>query len=68
MRRRLIHKENPIPLRDRLSLTVDEAVDLSGLSVTKLYALMRSGALPYVTIGTRRHIRPQSLDALFGPR
>ena len=61
-------RENPVPLADRLAWTVDEAVNMSGLSVSSLYRLMRSGQLPYEMVLGRRHIRPQNLDALFGPR
>jgi predicted DNA-binding transcriptional regulator AlpA len=68
MKKRHPLHENPIPLRDRFALTVDEAVDMSGLSVSSLYRLMRSGQLAYETVMGRRHIRPQNLDALFGPR
>ena len=39
---------------DRLTVSVSEAVRLSGLSRATLYQLMSGGQVPYITVGRRR--------------
>jgi excisionase family DNA binding protein len=63
IRRRL---ETPPPARRAFSVTeVGIALDLSR---STLYALMRTGELPYVTIGHRRRIPADAIEALIGGR
>lgn len=39
---------------DRLAVTVDEAVRVSGIGRSTLYELMRAGEIPYRCVGRRR--------------
>jgi excisionase family DNA binding protein len=51
-------------LRDRLSLRVNEAAAVTGLSRSTLYVLMRKGALRSVRVAGRRLIPRDALEAL----
>jgi excisionase family DNA binding protein len=48
-----------------LVFTIADAVAYSGLSRTRLYALIKSGDLPSLQVGGRRLIRREALDAFF---
>lgn len=50
----------------RLSVTVREACEMSGLGVTTLYKKMSEGALDTVKVGRRRLIKVASLEAMLG--
>jgi excisionase family DNA binding protein len=51
-------------LRERLSLRVNEAAAVTGLSRSTLYVLMRKGALRSVRVAGRRLIPRDALEAL----
>jgi excisionase family DNA binding protein len=51
-------------LRERLSLRVNEAAAVTGLSRSTLYVLMRKGALRSVRVAGRRLIPRDPLEAL----
>ena len=57
---------NQIPFAERLTCTVPEACQVSGLGRTKLYELIGNGRLETRTIGRRRLILVRSLTGLFG--
>ena len=48
-----------------IAFTITDAVAYSGLSRSRLYALMQSGDLPSLQVGGRRMIRRAALDAFF---
>ena len=52
------------PVVPRVSLSVDEAAESSGLSKSTLYALMGEGRLRFTKIGARRLIPIAELQAL----
>ncbi|MDE3017252.1 MAG: helix-turn-helix domain-containing protein [Pseudomonadota bacterium] len=53
------------PIKSKpITVTVNSALDLTGLGRTKLYELIGSGQLKTVTIGRRRLIVYSSLEAL----
>jgi excisionase family DNA binding protein len=56
-----------IPFAQRLSCTVTEACEATGLGRTKLYELIGEGQLHTTTIGRRRLVIVQSLCALLEP-
>jgi excisionase family DNA binding protein len=60
--KRKVRREVPKPL----SVTVDDACQLSGLGRTLLYDLIREGRLQSATIGRRRLVIFASLEALIG--
>lgn len=47
-----------------LSVTVDNALKISGLGRTKFYALVRDGTIKTVTVGRRRLVVYASLEDL----
>ncbi len=49
--------------QNRLAVSVNEAVRMSGMGRTKLYESLSNGDLPSFKIGTRRLIRISALDA-----
>ena len=53
-----------IPFAERLSCTIDEACEATGLGRTKLYELMATGQLLTTTVGRRRLVMVRSLFAL----
>jgi excisionase family DNA binding protein len=55
-------KVTPRPV-ERLAYSVDEVVQITGLSRDLLYDQMRSGRLGYIKVGRRRIITRQHLDA-----
>jgi len=56
-----------IPFAQRLSCTVAEACEATGLGRTKLYELIGEGQLHTTTIGRRRLVMVHSLCALLEP-
>lgn len=60
-------QRNALPFAERLSCTVDEACEATGLGRTKLYELIGSGQVATVTVGSRRLVIVRSLIALLGP-
>ena len=53
-----------VPFADRLSCTIEEACEATGLGRTKVYELIGSGQLVTTKIGRRRLVMIQSLIAL----
>ena len=51
-----------LDLNDQL-LMVNEVADYCHIHRARVYALMRSGALPYVLVGSRRRVRMSDLMA-----
>lgn len=52
------------PLAERLTLTIPEAADLSGIPLRNLKAAIRDGILPVFTLGSSRlRVRRRDLDA-----
>lgn len=57
-----------LPFAERLSCTIDEACEATGLGRTKLYELIGAGQIVTTTIGRRRLVMVRSLIALLGAR
>jgi excisionase family DNA binding protein len=55
-----------IPFAQRLTCTVAEACEATGLGRTKLYELIGDGRVTTTTVGRRRLVLVQSLLALVG--
>lgn len=55
-----------LPFAQRLTCTVAEACDATGLGRTKIYELIGDGRVTTTTIGRRRLVIVQSLLALVG--
>jgi len=55
-----------IPFAQRLTCTIDEACQATGLGRTKLYELIGAGYLDTTTIGRRRLVLVRSLQSLIG--
>ncbi|WP_430649005.1 helix-turn-helix domain-containing protein [Bradyrhizobium zhanjiangense] len=53
-----------IPFAERLTCTIDEACQVTGLGRTKLYELIGAGQLDTTTVGRRRLVVVKSLQAL----
>lgn len=53
-----------LPFAERLSCTIDEACEATGLGRTKLYELIATGQLITTTVGRRRLVMVRSLFAL----
>jgi excisionase family DNA binding protein len=53
-----------VPFAERLSCTIGEACEATGLGRTKVYELIGSGQLVTKTIGRRRLVMVRSLIAL----
>jgi excisionase family DNA binding protein len=53
-----------IPFAERISCTIDEACNATGLGRTKLYELIATDKLTTTTVGRRRLIMVRSLFAL----
>lgn len=56
-----------LPFAERLSCTIDEACEATGLGRTKLYELIGTGQLVTTTVGRRRLVMVRSLISLLGP-
>jgi excisionase family DNA binding protein len=57
-----------IPFAQRLSCTIAEACEVTGLGRTKLYELIADGHLATTTVGRRRLVLVRSLLSLLGDR
>ena len=55
-----------IPFAERLTCTIDEACQATGLGRTKLYELIGAGHVDTTTIGRRRLVLVRSLHSLIG--
>ncbi len=55
-----------IPFAQRLTCTIDEACQATGIGRTKLYELIGAGYLDTTTIGRRRLVLVRSLQSLIG--
>jgi excisionase family DNA binding protein len=53
-----------IPFAERLTCTIAEACEVTGLGRTKLYELIGEGLLATTTVGRRRLVLVQSLISL----
>lgn len=53
-----------VPFAERLSCTIDEACEATGLGRTKLYELIGTGQLITTAVGRRRLVMIRSLLAL----
>ncbi|WP_206706217.1 helix-turn-helix domain-containing protein [Bradyrhizobium barranii] len=53
-----------LPFAQRLTCTIDDACEVTGLGRTKLYELIGAGRIVTITIGRRRLIVVRSLLAL----
>lgn len=60
------HPSDFIPFAQRLTCTVAEACEATGLGRTKIYELIRNGRIATTTIGRRRLVVVQSLLSLVG--
>ena len=56
-----------IPFAERLTCTIAEACQVTGLGRTKLYELIGEGRLATTTIGRRRLVLVRSLQTLLEP-
>ena len=56
-----------IPFQQRLSCTVNEACNASGLGRTKLYSLIKDGQIKTVHVGKRQLVLVRSLRAFIDP-
>jgi excisionase family DNA binding protein len=57
-----------IPFTQRLSCTIAEACEVTGLGRTKLYQLIGDGHLTTTTVGRRRLVLVRSLQSLLEHR
>jgi excisionase family DNA binding protein len=55
-----------IPFYDRLTCTVEEAINGTGIGKTKLYKLMKKGSLSSTKLGRARLIHMWSLKLVVG--
>jgi len=60
-------EQKRLPFTERISCTIDEAREATGLGRTKLYELIGSGQLITTAIGRRRLVVVRSLLALLDP-
>jgi excisionase family DNA binding protein len=57
-----------VPFRERISCSITEACQATGLGRTKLYMLIDAGAVTSTMVGRRRLILMDSLLALLDPK
>ena len=60
------HQGRRLPFAQRLTCTVAEACEVTGLGRTKLYGVRGDGRVTTATVGRRRLVIVQSLLALVG--
>ena len=60
------HQGRRLPFAHRLTCTVAEACEVTGLGRTKIYELIGDGRVTTTTVGRRRLVIVQSLLALVG--
>jgi excisionase family DNA binding protein len=53
-----------LPWNERLTVTVNQAVEITSISRPKLYRLMQSGDLKFTIVGQRRLVLVESLRRL----
>lgn len=58
------NRPKTFPFAERLSCTIDEACEATGLGRTKLYELIGAGHLATTTVGRRRLVVVRSLVSL----
>jgi hypothetical protein len=56
------HTDNPVPIADRLTLRLHEAVQLSGLPHSFLIENIHQGKLKAITIGRRHYVKRAALN------
>ena len=56
-----------VPFRERLTCSIDAAVEASGISRAQLYRMIDRGALDTVKVGKLRLVRVASLVQLLDP-
>ncbi|WP_083514494.1 helix-turn-helix domain-containing protein [Bradyrhizobium sp. DASA03076] len=61
---RSLSSDPKIPFAQRLTCTIDEACQATGLGRTKLYELIGAGQLDTRTVGRRRLVLVRSLHSL----
>lgn len=64
----LTQTHGPLPFDQRLTCTIREACEASGISRSKLYELMAENLLETTTVGRRRLVVVASLCAIIMPR
>jgi excisionase family DNA binding protein len=57
-----------MPVSERRTLHMHEAIDYSGLGRTRLYEFIRAGQIEAMTVGKRRLIFRESLDKFLTPK
>lgn len=62
--RRRPRRHNPVPLADRVAVSVDDAAHLLGVSRRTIYDLLGAGRLASAKIGARRVIPRTELERL----
>jgi excisionase family DNA binding protein len=62
-----IIRSQAIPFAQKLTCTINEACDATGLGRTKLYELIGDGQLATTTVGRRRLVVVRSLLSLLQP-
>ena len=63
-----LNKLPSLPLGERLSLSVGEALEATSLSRTTFYALVASGEIRTFTVGSRRFVTVDALRSWFEAR
>jgi excisionase family DNA binding protein len=63
-RRRIVRP--PVPFIERITCTIEEACEVSGLGRSRIYELLADGRLEAVKIDRRRLVKVKSLKALLG--
>jgi excisionase family DNA binding protein len=58
--------ENVVPLRERLSVTVQVAASFTGISRSRLYEMLKAGDIEGCTVRGRRLVKVRSLLRLLG--
>ena len=58
--------ENVIPLRERVSVTVQVAAAFTGISRSRLYEMLKAGDIEGCMVSGRRLVKVQSLLRLLG--
>ncbi|WP_408863070.1 helix-turn-helix domain-containing protein [Acidisoma sp.] len=64
----LASSSTTIPFSQRLTCTISEACDATGLGRTKLYELIGAGYIDTITVGRRRLVSVSSLRAHLEPK
>jgi hypothetical protein len=59
---------NPVPISGRITCTIPDACDVSGLKRSSIYKALGSGKLKSVKVGRRRLVLVPSLLQLLDPK